>query len=554
MKEKNDLKNKDEIIENLLNELKLKDETILSISNDLKLKDRTILDISKNLKNKEKSFNALKKENEYHLALIFKLQSELNDLLKTKEIISEKYLIELTKPFIPKTEVLNKVVINEVEEVLKEEKITKLSGRKKGSKNFKNIDFEKSVTETIYEDPLLPDDLKTEDLVLANTKTRYVVEVIPATIKVIKIIKRAFKNPLTNKFYYPLSDSVFPGSLLTPSFASYIAYHKYELGIPFHHLERHFNKTLNINISKQLMAKWMEKTADLLSPLYDKMKLDLKNNNARIIHSDETTLVVSKKPNSDVNRKKSYVYLYASSYYDKQINIYDFHESRSISNTASWLKDYKGYLIVDDYIGYNKLAKDNKNIKLQKCFAHARRRFVDILKNVPPEDQKKTISYEILLLIDKLFEFEAKYKELSLTSSEIFIRRELEHRPIINQLKSLVFKDNYKPNSPVEGAINYLKSNWDELLTYFEDGLLEISNNLAERAIKPFVINRKVFMTSGSYAGARYTTKLFSIIRTALINHLDPEKYLTYVLNNINSLNIEDLTPYSDNLPKYLKI
>ena len=61
-------------------------------------------------------------------------------------------------------------------------------------------------------------------------------------------------------------------------------------------------------------------------------------------------------------------------------------------------------------------------------------------------------------------------------------------------------------------------------------------------------------MTSGSYAGARYTTKLFSIIRTALINHLDPEKYMTYVLENIKLKNIEKLTPYSENLPIHLKI
>lgn len=126
----------------------------------------------------------------------------------------------------------------------------------------------------------------------------------------------------------------------------------------------------------------------------------------------------------------------------------------------------------------------------------------------------------------------------------------IDQKPIIDELRGLIFNNDYKPNSAIFDAIKYFKSNWDEHLTYFENGHLEISNNLAERAIKAFVINRKVFMTSGSYSGARYVTKIFSIIRTSLINHLDPEKYFTYVLENIDKLKLKDLFPYSNKLPK----
>lgn len=59
-------------------------------------------------------------------------------------------------------------------------------------------------------------------------------------------------------------------------------------------------------------------------------------------------------------------------------------------------------------------------------------------------------------------------------------------------------------------------------------------------------------MTAGSYAGARYTTTIFSIIRTALINHLDIQKYLIYLLNNLGKLDIGDLLPYSEKLPKQI--
>ncbi|MDD7736097.1 MAG: transposase [Bacillales bacterium] len=84
----------------------------------------------------------------------------------------------------------------------------------------------------------------------------------------------------------------------------------------------------------------------------------------------------------------------------------------------------------------------------------------------------------------------------------------------------------------------------------FYDGYLEMTNNTAERAVKPFVVQRKVFQTSGSYAGARYTGKIFSIIQTCLINNVNVEKNLNYLLNNLNRKPIEELLPYSKEIRK----
>lgn len=88
-----------------------------------------------------------------------------------------------------------------------------------------------------------------------------------------------------------------------------------------------------------------------------------------------------------------------------------------------------------------------------------------------------------------------------------------------------------------------------------ENGYVELTNNLCERAVKPFVVQRKEFQTSGSYAGARYTSKLFSIIQTCRINNINVEKYIEYVLNNINNkeLTVDDLTPYSSHILKTIK-
>ena len=59
---------------------------------------------------------------------------------------------------------------------------------------------------------------------------------------------------------------------------------------------------------------------------------------------------------------------------------------------------------------------------------------------------------------------------------------------------------------------------------------------------------RKVFQTSGSEVGARYTVTLFSIIRTAIINGLDPYRYLEYALENVGRKPVEGIVPYSKSL------
>ncbi len=96
--------------------------------------------------------------------------------------------------------------------------------------------------------------------------------------------------------------------------------------------------------------------------------------------------------------------------------------------------------------------------------------------------------------------------------------------------------------------IEYTKDCWNDLFTFINNGFVEMTNNTAERPVKPFVVQRKLFQTSGFYTGARYTGKILSIIQTCLINNVKVEKYLEYVLNNLNRKPIEELLPYSKNI------
>ena len=90
---------------------------------------------------------------------------------------------------------------------------------------------------------------------------------------------------------------------------------------------------------------------------------------------------------------------------------------------------------------------------------------------------------------------------------------------------------NAAPKSKLGIALNYLKNQWPTLIVYLEDGRIELSNNRAERSIKPFVISRKNFLFANTPGGAQSSAVIFSLIETAKENGLDPYRYLSWLLN-----------------------
>lgn len=540
-------------------ELEQESNKLKNESNILKNESKNLKSENKKLENENKKLERESKKSikEYEAIRLelFELNLAHQKVLLELLLVKEKHQVERIRRFVPKTEKIN-IMINEPEAVIKESKVSNPLTKAPRRSIFDKVDFERLVTETRFIDAD-EHDCPTchSSLVFTSEKCRYQVEAITSEIKVIKLIKRTKKCPLCNKtdhkLYYPLAHEVFPGSILTPSFASYIAYHKYELGIPFHHLQTHFNQTLGLPISKSNMADYMAKTATLLSPIFHKMKEDLLHNETKVIHADETTLVVSKS--SDVSRKKSYVYVFSPSFFErKQMQLYEFHETRKIDPISSWLTHYEGYLVCDDYPGYDKLATNNKGITLQKCWAHVRRPFADIVKSLDQKQRASSEAYQVLNLISILFDIEKdifKQKDKRL----ILEIRKTRSLPIINKLRAKLDSLHPKPSSSLASAVNYANKNWKDLLSFLNHPYLELTNNRAERAVKPFVVQRKVFQTSGSYAGARYTTILFSMIRSAVINGLDVQKYLTYVITNINIEPLESLLPYSEKMIKLFK-
>jgi transposase len=85
----------------------------------------------------------------------------------------------------------------------------------------------------------------------------------------------------------------------------------------------------------------------------------------------------------------------------------------------------------------------------------------------------------------------------------------------------------------VVDTFRYARSRWQALTRYVTDGRLEMSNNAAERAMKPPVLGRKNYLFCGSDAGGKRAACIYTILETAKMCGINPQAYLADVLNRI---------------------
>ena len=170
------------------------------------------------------------------------------------------------------------------------------------------------------------------------------------------------------------------------------------------------------------------------------------------------------------------------------------------------------------------------------CWAHARRKFDEALGTLPQEKRKDSPAAMGEWYCSQLFKLEQALAEL--TPEERYEKRLEQEKPVLDALLSWAneMQARTAPKSALGKAIHYLLEQWPYLTRYLEDGRLELSNNRAERSMKPFVMGRKNWLFANTPGGAQASSVIYSLIETAKENGLDPYRYLLWLLQNAPQL------------------
>lgn len=180
-----------------------------------------------------------------------------------------------------------------------------------------------------------------------------------------------YKCPLCGTFHkHEIPHLPIEGSIARASLLSQVIIDKTANALPLYRQSEDY-KRIGLSLSRQTLSNWMIKSSQLLEIIYHHMKQTLLNKD--ILHADETSVQVLKE-NGKQASTKSFMWTYVTGDYDHQMVIYEYQPSRAGKHTETFLSDFKGYLHVDGYKGYN-LVKD---VTLVGCLAHVRRKFYDI--------------------------------------------------------------------------------------------------------------------------------------------------------------------------------
>jgi len=365
-------------------------------------------------------------------------------------------------------------------------------------------------------------------------------DVIPAKMQVIRHIRPKYacrrcegvEDSGPTVVIAPPPAQMIPKSMATAGLLAHVLTAKFVDALPFYRQEKIFSRH-GVELKRATMCCWAMQVAKRCQPLFELFREEVLA--GPLIQADETTLqVLVEKGRAPTST--SYMWIFRGGNPSRPTFVYQYHPSRSGDVAAEFLRGYHGYVQTDGYGGYDFLDHWQAVVHVG-CWAHARRKFTDVIKALgQSKSRKKTgLADQAIEYIGKLYAIEKKAKEDGLDPMELHQRRQANAVPVLMEFHVWLSKrlPEVPPKSLIGKAISYTLGQWGRLKRYVDDGRLAPDNNLAENAVRPFVVGRKNWLFSGVAEGATSSATLYSIIETAKANGLDPYWYLRALFDRL---------------------
>lgn len=326
----------------------------------------------------------------------------------------------------------------------------------------------------------------------------------------------------------PVASSILDRGIAAPGLLAQVVIQKYTDHLPLYRQQAIFARH-GIELSRSTLAEWIGVVGVRLQPLVEALKTKLLTE--PILHADETP-VAQLDPGAG-KTKRAYLFAWRSAH-TEPIVVFDYCPSRAGKHAQAFLGEWKGALMVDDYVGYKALFATG--ITELACWAHARRVFFDAHKA-----SASPLAEEALRRMGEFYAIAATLRGLDDATRSI----ERKHRL---GAWLAVFKDwldaaqaQTLGNSGVRKAIEYTQRRWPALARVIEDDAYPIDNNPIENAIRPIAVGRKNWLFAGSETAGQRAAAIMSLIATAKANGIEPHAWLTDVLTRLPTTKDRDI-------------
>lgn len=283
-----------------------------------------------------------------------------------------------------------------------------------------------------------------------------------------------------------------------------------------------------VELDRSTLADWVGAASRLLTPLVDQVRRHVLA--ATKLHADDTPVPVLAPGMGKTKTARLWTYVS-----DDRPGGDDappavwfaYSEDRRGEHPKQHLFGFAGVLQADGYAGFHHLYERGRIVEAA-CWAHVRRKFYDIHVATG-----SAIAAQAVQRIGAIYDIEREVRGKS-SNGRCKIRQARArllvddlHRWLIRTLTGLSRK------SDTAAAIRYALSRWRALTRYLDDGIIEMDNSAAERALRTVALGRKNYLFAGSDTGGERAAAIYTLLGTAKLNGLDPELYLRHILERI---------------------
>jgi transposase len=302
-----------------------------------------------------------------------------------------------------------------------------------------------------------------------------------------------------------------------------------------------------LELDRSTLCDWVGQAAWLLDPIAAAIRAHVFA--AEKIHGDDTTVPVLSPGLGRTKTGRLWAYVRDDRPFcggAPPAVAYFYSPDRTSAHPAAHLAGFTGLLQADAYAGFEKLygparIKPGPFMEVA-CWAHTRRGFFDDW-----EQHKSPTAKQALDRIAAIYAIEAR-AAFAPIAERVERRRELA--PLLDDFfawaHATVAKLSAKAN--LAEAFRYALNRREALSRFVTDGRLEIDNNIAENAMRCIAVGRKNYLFAGSDTGGERAASIYTIVRTAKLNGVNPETYLRDVLTKIaegHTINrIHELMPW----------
>jgi transposase len=363
-----------------------------------------------------------------------------------------------------------------------------------------------------------------------ETSERY--EYIPAQFLVIQDVCKKYACACTvktaSKPPQPIEKSPAGPSLLAQVIVSKIADH-----LPVHRQAKLFSR-FGVELADQTMCGWMRQSAQLLDPLYVRLKHFVLS--SKVVGTDDTPVKVLDRSLKRATRKGRF-WPYVGDR-NHRAAVFDYTPTRERAGPEQFLKTYRGYLQADAYVAYDAFfTKPERGLVEVACWAHTRRHFHQAL------DTDSARMGAVLAFIAHLYKVEKRARQSGITGEHLRLLREHTSKPVLGKLREYLEKirEEVLPKSEAGQAVAYALKNWIALTRYLNDGDLSIDNNHTERSLRGIAVGRRNWTFLGSDRGGRTMAVLRSFVASCELAKVDPFAWFQDVLTRIGQCSMQQL-------------